>query len=127
MSRSPIRKKIASEAAPTAPKANLVARGKPTLAPYANRQLLRSENDYRSEARKAVIFEHAKSGNKRLLVQYAEFKGHSYLDVREWLDQADGRRATRRGVSIPLGVVRRLAEALLASCRPDDEATSKAA
>lgn len=127
MSRSPISKKMASEAAATAPKADVVALRKPTLAQYVNRQPVRSENDYRSEARKAVIFEHAKSGNKRLVVQYAEYKGHSYLDVREWLDQAGGRKATRRGVSIPLGVVRRLAEALLASCPPDGEAASKAA
>ena len=128
MSRSPNRKRMASEAAATAPKAGSVALGEPTLAQYANRQPLRSvPNENRSGAGDAVIFEHAKSGNKRLVVQYAEFKGHPYLDVREWLDQADGRRATRRGVSIPLGVVRRLAEALIASCPPDDEATSKAA
>jgi hypothetical protein len=87
---------MASEAAPTAPKADVVALGKPTLAQYANRQPLRSENGNRSEARKAVIFEHAKSGNKRLVVQYAEFKSHPYLDVREWVDQPHGRKATRK-------------------------------
>jgi hypothetical protein len=113
-------------AAATARGSKIVALRKPTIAHYANRQPVRSENDYRSGTGEAVIFEHAKSGNKRLVAQYAEFKGHSYLDIREWLDQADGRRATRRGVSIPLGVVRRLAEALLA-CPPDGEATSKSA
>lgn len=128
MSRSPNHKEMASEAAPTAPKAGVVARGEPTLAQYANRQPLRSVPDeYRSGAGDAVIFEHAKSGNKRLVVQYADFKGHSYLDVREWLDEANGRRPTLKGVSVPLGAVRRLAEALLASCPPDDEAANKAA
>jgi hypothetical protein len=119
---------MASEAAATAPKADDVAPGEPTPAQYANRQPLKSvPNENRSGAGNEVIFEHAKSGNKRLVAQYAEFESHSYLDVREWVDEPDGRKPTRRGVTVPLGVIRRLAEALLASCPPDGEAPSKAA
>jgi hypothetical protein len=88
---------------------------------------VRSENDYRSGTGEAVIFEHAKSGNKLLVAKYAEFEGHSYLDVREWVDEPDGRKPTRKGVTVPLGVVRGLGEALLGSSPPDDEAASGAA
>ena len=78
-------------------------------------------NDYRREGDDPeVIFEHTKSGARHVIAQVVEFKGHWSLDIREWLGAPDDRVATRRGISVPLGVMRELGQAILAASPQDD-------
>jgi hypothetical protein len=75
-----------------------------------------------------VIFEHVRTGNRRLVAQLTEFKGHRFLDLREWMVSGDERTATKKGVTVPLGVIRRLGEALLTASQSDQsEGSSQAA
>ncbi len=63
-----------------------------------------------------------------LVAQLTEFKGHPFLDLREWVVRSDERTATRKGVTVPLDVIRRLGEALLAasSCDRSEEPSQAA-
>ncbi len=114
-------------AAATARGSKIVALGKPTPVHNANlthvNSTVANDQDYEVDGSQ-VIFEHVRSGSKRLIVQFAEWKGHPYLDVREWMDGPGGRTPTKKGVSVPLGVMRRLGEALLAE-RPAEGAQGR--
>ena len=110
--------------AATVQRPKLVALGKPTPLHNANVVHMKrsSAHDYRDEAgEQQVLFEHIKSGNRRLVAKFAEYKGHPYLDIREWVAGADMLTPTKKGISVPLGVMRQLGEALVTASNDESE------
>ena len=59
-----------------------------------------------------VILEHAKGRGLTLRLAVREYRGHRFLDVREWVDRHDGPRATGRGCTVPLEALSALYGAL---------------
>jgi hypothetical protein len=101
----------------------VVALGKPTPVHNAIPAALKSTpaNDFGREVGDTeVIFEHAKTGNRLLIAKLDEFKGHRFVNIREWVNGSEGRTPTKKGVSVPLGVMKRLGEALVAFSPADD-------
>jgi hypothetical protein len=117
--------------AATARGSQVVALGKPTPVHNANPTTLKSTpaNDFGKEVSDGkVIFEHPKSGNKLLIAKLDEFKGHRFVNIREWVNGPQGCTPTKKGVSVPLGVMKRLGEALVAFSPSEDAgAPSRAA
>ncbi len=67
-----------------------------------------------------VLFEHAKRGGAMVRVTIADYGGSRFLDFREWVDREGNPLATRKGVTMPLGAMRGLGEALIAASRSSD-------
>lgn len=61
----------------------------------------------------APVFEHRKRG-ARVIVQLAEYGGSHFIDFREWVDDGEGLRATKKGCTMPPDVALHLGQALLA-------------
>lgn len=107
-------KKVASEAAATAPKARNVARVKPTLVHSApdwcgtTPREKESENPLVGQA----FFECRKPGGYVFRAQFETYGTTTYLDLRQWVDRGDGLVRTGKGATIPLSRVKGLGEAL---------------
>jgi hypothetical protein len=61
----------------------------------------------------APIFEHRKRGGARVIVQLREFGGSHFIDFREWVDDGEDLRATKKGCTVPPDVANQLGQALL--------------
>lgn len=109
--------------AATARRPMLVALGKPTPVHNANVVHMKrsSANDYRKNAgEQQVLFEHSKSGNRRLVAKFAEYKGHPYLDIREWVEGGESLTPTKKGISVPLSIMGKLGEALVTASKASE-------
>lgn len=55
-----------------------------------------------------------KSPTERVRIELQSFKGKSYLNVRVWVDKADGTMApTQKGITLDPDLARRMAKAVL--------------
>ena len=117
----PAQKKVASEAAVTAPKACNVAPVKPTLvhsAPDWRRTTPRAKESENPSVGQA-FFECCKPGGYILRAQFETYGTTTYLDIRQWVDRGEGLVRTGKGATIPLSRVRELGEALSNVNLPD--------
>ena len=107
-------KKVASEAAATAPKACNVVPSKPTLVHSApdrwgtTPRAKESENPSVGQA----FFECSKSGGLVLRAQFETYGETTFLDIRQWVDRGEGLIRTNKGATVPLSRVRELGQAL---------------
>ena len=107
-------KKVASEAAATAPKACHVAHRKPTLVHSAPDRCGTTPRAKESENPPIgqPFFECSKPGGYILRAQFETYGKTTYLDLRQWVDRGEGLVRTGKGATIPLSRVRELGEAL---------------
>ena len=59
-----------------------------------------------------VLLERARGRGKILRLALREYRGHRFLDLREWVESSEGLRATPKGCTVPLDAVGALHEAL---------------
>jgi len=114
MTRRRTQKKAGSEAAATAPKPKAVSMKKQTaLLIEAGKRVTSpaNENSAGSEERR-ILMDCPKRGGELVRVQIATFKRSTFLDVRTWVPEGTGHKATRQGATIPLERLWELREAL---------------
>jgi hypothetical protein len=58
------------------------------------------------------IFEHRKRSGSRLIVQLRQFEGKHFIDFREWVDDGEHLRATKKGCTMPPDLAAELGKAL---------------
>ena len=63
------------------------------------------------------IFEHRKRRGARVIVQLTELGGTRFIDFREWVEDGDDLKATKKGCTMPPDVASQLGEALLSLSR----------
>lgn len=66
-----------------------------------------------------VLFEFAKRGGTTFRVAVRAFRGTRFLDVREWVPDGTGHKATRKGATMPLERMGALGAALVAHAASD--------
>src|SRR6476646_8783636 len=100
-----IKKQKGSEAAPTASKPEMAVSPKKQTAPHssAGKRVTSpvNENSGSSDERHHLM-DFSKRGGELVRVQIATFKRSTFMDVRVWVPEGTGHKATRQGVTIPL-------------------------
>jgi hypothetical protein len=61
------------------------------------------------------LFEHHKRNGAIVRVEMDNYKGRPFLNIREWAERGGELLPTRKGVTVPLYVMRDLGRALLAA------------
>ena len=115
------RKKMGSEAAPTASKPQFVASRKPTLVHSAPDRWVATPRHEESENQLLArpFFECRKPGGYCVRAQFEAFEGTTYLDIRVWTGSGSEAARTRKGATIPLERVRELGESLCRVALPE--------
>ena len=123
-------KKMGLETAATASKPLNVAPVKPTLVHSAPDRCETTPQPKESENLSQLgvtFFECRKAGGNILRVQFEEFKGTTYLDIRQWTERGQESIRTGKGATIPIERVRELGEALCRVTLPEAAGDSQAA
>jgi hypothetical protein len=107
-------KKMAPEAAATAPRASVHPSGENTVADKA-KAVANANQPSDGAATEHLLYSHQKRGSgEQLIVRIASYRGHRYCDVRMWVASPDGLRPTKKGVCVSLQELKALGAALIA-------------
>ena len=67
-----------------------------------------------------VLFERRKRNGAIVRVEMDSYKGHPFLNIREWAERGGKLLPTRKGITVPLDAMRDLGKALLVASAEDD-------